>query len=180
MKNKAIFLDRDGVIIEDIHYIKSIKEVKIYNFSRKAIEILKDLGYLVIVISNQSAIAREMTTINEVNKINMHLKQVLKFDDIFFCPHIEKEKANKINQYTKQCECRKPKTLLGKIAINKYNIDVNKSFMVGDRDTDILFGKNLGLKTVLLYNNTNKYEIKSDYKFNNLIQFSNYLKEVKI
>ena len=70
---KAIFLDRDGVIIEDTHYIKTLEEVKIYSFSNKAIKILKELGYLTIVISNQSAIAREMTTIYEVEKINNYL-----------------------------------------------------------------------------------------------------------
>ncbi len=177
MKNKAIFLDRDGVIIEDTHYIKSLDEVKIYDFSKEAIDIFKKLGYIIIVISNQSAIARKMTTIEEVEKINKYLKDTLKFDDIFFCPHIEREKVVKENEYTINCNCRKPNTLLGEKAVKKYNINVNNSFMVGDRETDILFGKNLGVKTVFIYNDI---KVNSDYTFNNLLEFAKHLERYNI
>lgn len=177
--NKAVFLDRDGVLIEDTHYITSRAKVKIYDFAREAIENFRKLGYLTIVVSNQSAIARGMVSLQEVFQINTFIKEKIGFDDIYFCPHLPLNKSKERNIYTIDCECRKPNSLMGRNAIIKHNIDINNSYMVGDRKTDILFAENLGLKSVLVLTGKGikeKPEIDFyNYCFDNVYLFSQFL-----
>mgnify|MGYP006106720615 FL=1 len=148
-KNKAIFLDRDGVINKNRDdYVKSTKELEIFSNIGKEILKLKMKGFLIIVITNQSVINREIITIRELEEIHSTIQKFLmksktSIDKFYFCPHRPDE----------NCDCRKPKPGLILQAINEFSIDVSKSWMVGDSKTDIQAGEKAGCKTILLKKN---------------------------
>lgn len=149
MEKKALFLDRDGVINVDKGWISSIDQLEIYSFAPHAIRLAKEAGWLVIIVTNQSAIARGLCSHEVLHLIHEKLKSQLlegnaEIDDIFYCPHHpnygEKE----------ECGCRKPNTGLIKEAIKKYAIDPRRSFMIGDKTSDIQLGINAGIRSVLV------------------------------
>jgi len=150
-KKKAVFLDRDGVINENrIDYVKNTNELKIFDFVGSAITELKSMGFLVVVVTNQSAINRGLTTEKLVNEIHDEIQKYLKnyetvIDRFYFCPHKPNEK----------CNCRKPKPGLLEKAILEIGIEPNKSWMIGDNDSDIIAGIEVGCQTIKLDNNFN-------------------------
>ena len=150
-KKKAVFLDRDGVINENrIDYVKNTNELKIFDFVGSAITELKSMGFLVVVVTNQSAINRGLTTEKLVNEIHDENQKYLKnyetvIDRFYFCPHKPNEK----------CNCRKPKSGLLEKAILEIGIEPNKSWMIGDNDSDIIAGIEVGCQTIKLDNNFN-------------------------
>ena len=152
---KAIFLDRDGVInLERKDYVKSIKEFQIRDDVPKAIAVLKQKGFLVIVITNQSAINRKLLKIEVLNEIHDHLQKILRdnntsIDYFYFCPHKPDEK----------CECRKPNPGMLLKAAQEHNIEMNQSFMIGDSLTDIQAAEKAGCKGILLNHDQNLLEL---------------------
>ena len=148
-KNKAIFLDRDGVINKNRDdYVKSTKELEIFSNIGKEILKLKMKGFLIIVITNQSVINRQIITIKELEEIHLTIQKFLKksktcIDKFYFCPHRPDE----------NCECRKPNPGLIKQAINEFSIDASKSWMIGDSITDIQAGEKAGCETIFLKQN---------------------------
>lgn len=146
MKNKAAFLDRDGVINKKREdYVKSLDEFEILDGVAESIKILKDNGFLVIVITNQSAIDRKLLSIKSLDAIHYELKKYLKknntyLDSIYFCPH--KPDAN--------CDCRKPKPGLIIKASQEFDVDLKKSFFVGDSLSDLDAANNAGCEGILL------------------------------
>lgn len=142
--NKAIFLDRDGVINKDrSDYVKSIHELEIFSNIEECIKRIKEKGFLIIVISNQSAIGRNLTSHAEVQKIHDHIQQYLnkwnlKIDAFYYCPHNPDD----------NCNCRKPKPGLILQAANDYNISLSNSWMIGDHDRDIQSGLIAGCKSI--------------------------------
>ncbi len=148
-KNKAVFLDRDGVINRKRDdYVKSIKELEIFPDIGEGILKLKKMGFLIIVITNQSAINREIITVGELEKIHLTIQKSLgkkncKIDKFYFCPHRPDE----------NCNCRKPKPGLLLQAINDFSINPAESWMIGDSLTDIQAGKKAGCKSILLKEN---------------------------
>lgn len=150
-KKKAVFLDRDGVINENrIDYVKNTNELKIFDFVGSAITELKSMGFLVVVVTNQSAINRGLTTEKLVNEIHDEIQKYLKnyetvIDRFYFCPHKPNEK----------CNCRKPRPGLLEKAILEIGIEPNKSWMIGDNDSDITAGIEVGCQTIKLDNNFN-------------------------
>tara|TARA_B110000196_G_C21070500_1_gene627227 strand:+ start:721 stop:1221 length:501 start_codon:yes stop_codon:yes gene_type:complete len=150
-KKKAVFLDRDGVINENrIDYVKNTNELKIFDFVGSAITELKSMGFLVVVVTNQSAINRGLTTEKLVNEIHGEIQKYLKnyetvIDRFYFCPHKPNEK----------CNCRKPRPGLLEKAILEIGIEPNKSWMIGDNDSDITAGIEVGCQTIKLDNNFN-------------------------
>ncbi len=155
---KAIFLDRDGVINEERKdYVKKVEEFRILDNVQDAINLIKNHGFLVIIITNQSAVNRKLLTIETLNEIHEKLQTYLQkhntsFDGIYFCPHTPYE----------NCKCRKPKPGLIIQAINDFNIDVSQSFMIGDSKTDIQAAKSVGCKGVLLKKNQTLLEVVVD------------------
>lgn len=141
--NQAVFLDRDGVINFDRpDYVKSVKELKIIDGVFEAIKILNNANFKVIIISNQSAINRGTTSKHDVDEINeLILRKCVenscKIDAIYYCPHRPDE----------NCGCRKPKPGLIMKAASEHNININSSWLIGDKETDILAGKAAGCKT---------------------------------
>ena len=152
---KAVFLDRDGVINEERKdYVKNLNEFIILKGISKAIKLLKQENFLVIIITNQSAINRKLLTVDELNKIHNHLQDFLKKDDaicdaIYYCPHKPDE----------NCNCRKPKPGLLLRAAQENNIDLQKSFLIGDSMTDIEAASAAGCKGILLKENESLLDI---------------------
>jgi D,D-heptose 1,7-bisphosphate phosphatase len=155
----AVFLDRDGVITEEIGYVTSLAELRIFPYAASCIKQIHEKGYYAIVITNQSAVARGLLSEEELQKINKHLIDETKVDAVYYCPHLEE---GIIGKYRKKCNCRKPKTGLIEQACSEYAIDLEHSYLVGDRASDIMLGKNAGIKTVLLESGYGSQRLESD------------------
>ncbi len=151
---KYIFLDRDGVINEEIGFLHKKEQLKLIQNSAKAIALLNKEGYKVIVITNQPAVARGLCTEETVEEIHKELQQLLKkenayIDHFYYCPHHPTEGQNPF--FTKNCYCRKPKTGMIQKAKQDLNIeDLSSSYLIGDRISDIKTGSLMGCKTILV------------------------------
>lgn len=171
----TVFLDRDGTIIEEVDNLTHEDEIKIFPNAVEGIKILNRLGYRVLVITNQPVVARGWITELELRKINNLIQSRLKKDGalisaIYSCPH--HPRAN-IKRYRIRCDCRKPGTLMFEKAATDFQIDLSKSYSIGDRTADIKAGKNLNITTFLVKTGfgggDNKYRAKADYKVQNLL-----------
>ena len=143
-KHPAVFLDRDGTLIDDVGYIKHSSEVSFYSFTFEALSLLQE-HFLLFIITNQSGIAKGITTEKEVSEVNKHIINKLKEQDIviydtFCCPHRRED----------NCECMKPKTYFIDKAHQLYNIDLSGSFIIGDHPSDIQCGLNAGVTPIYL------------------------------
>ncbi len=152
MKKKAIFLDRDGTINEEMGYINHLSRFRIFPNSFHAIRLINRANYLALIVTNQSGAARGYTPVDFVEEVHAHLtkemaKNGARIDDIFVCMH---RKDSKIPELRVDCNCRKPKTGLIEQALAKYDIDLKGSYVIGDRLVDIEMGKKMGLKTILV------------------------------
>ena len=148
-KNPAIFLDRDGTINEEMGYINHIDRFKIFPFVAESIKIFRKNGFKTIVVTNQSGVARGYFTEELLNKVHTKLANFLeengtKLDGIYYCPHHPSEGTGR---YKLECNCRKPKTGLIEIAAQEHDIDLKKSYMIGDRYKDMKFAQNLNIKS---------------------------------
>jgi len=145
MKNKAVFVDRDGTINVNVEYLDTPDNFQMYPGVGEGIKALKEQGFLIIIITNQSGIARGFFTLETLEKIHERMLNELQekgveVDAIYFCPHHPDEK----------CNCRKPKTGLLVKAIKDFDIDTKKSYFIGDRMIDVEAGYKIGCKTVLV------------------------------
>jgi len=145
MGSRAVFIDRDGTINKNTGYIDSPDRFEIYPGVAEGIKKLKDNGFKIIIITNQSGIARGFFTVENLDEIHKKMNDILakkdvKVDAIYFCPHHPDEK----------CDCRKPNTALFEKAIKEHNIDTYSSYMIGDRMLDVEAGSKIGVKTVLV------------------------------
>jgi D-glycero-D-manno-heptose 1,7-bisphosphate phosphatase len=142
-KNKAVFLDRDGVINKKVSvrdFVKNEKELVYFSGVIETVRKIKESGFLAIIISNQSGINRGIIRKENLEKINEKLKKDLGVDGIYYCPHLPEE----------NCNCRKPRNGLIQRALNDFNIDVKKSWMIGDSDSDIIAGEASGCRTFMV------------------------------
>lgn len=160
MKNKAVFLDRDGVINELIYYEEmgivdspfTVEQFKLFPDIGKAIKKLKKLGFTIIVVSNQPGIAKNNFSMETFEKMREKMKRGLKrqgtaVDAEYYCFH---HPYGKMKKYRQTCDCRKPKPGLLLRAAKDHNIDLSNSWMVGDGITDIQAGQTAGCRTILL------------------------------
>lgn len=146
-KKPAVFLDRDGVLTEEKGYVDSVNRLHIFAYAGECVAKIKEKGYYSIVITNQSGIARGLFSENTLCEMNQYLIEKTGVDAIYYCPH---HPEGMINRYRRICECRKPGIGLFKKACLEFNIDMGRSYMVGDRASDILAGQHAGVKTILL------------------------------
>ena len=155
-KQKCIFIDRDGTINKYDGLIDRPEKLVLEDGAAQAIRKMHDMGYLVIVITNQPVVARGMCSIEDVEEIHKHLEVLLGeqgayVDDIYYCPHHPDKGYPEENPiYKVECNCRKPKTGLIDKAVAKYNIDLSQSYMIGDSWRDIETGINANVKTILV------------------------------
>ncbi len=145
MKNKCIFLDRDGVLnVDRVDYVYRMEEFIIPPGVGEALRALKDAGYLLIVITNQSGIAKGIYQREDVYLIHNAIQDGtgVELDDIYFCPYHEKFDSHSLT--------RKPGSLMIEKAAAKYEVDMEASWMVGDHERDITAGTRAGLRTIRL------------------------------
>lgn len=146
-RKPAVFLDRDGVLTEEKSYITSLKDLNIFSYARECVNKIHEKGYYAIVITNQSGVARGLFTEEQLLEMNRYLMEQTNVDAVYYCPH---HPEGKIERYRKICSCRKPGTGLLEAANRDFRIDMERSYMAGDRAGDILAGINAGLRTILL------------------------------
>jgi D-glycero-D-manno-heptose 1,7-bisphosphate phosphatase len=175
MAIKTIFLDRDGVINHDEHYLYKITEFKFFDGIFDACQHFQRLGYEIIIVTNQSGIARGYYKESDYEKItrwliNQFNKRDIKILDIFHCPH--EPKSN--------CDCRKPKPGMFFQAKKKHDINMKKSWMIGDKETDIQAAIAAGiiLNTILI-NSSSQIEVK-DSKASYFIKSVNDISKIII
>lgn len=177
-KQKAIFLDRDGTINKSVGFLTNINDFVLEDGASEAIKKINNSGYLAIVITNQPVIARGEVTIDELDEIHNKMERLLGadgayLDAIYYCPHHpDRGFAGERIEYKIICDCRKPKPGMILNAAKDYNIDLSKSFMIGDYKNDVLCGKNAGCKTALI-NEDLQNEIGADYVGHNLLECVN-------
>lgn len=153
MGHKAIFLDRDGVINEDSGYVYKIEDFKILPGVIDGLKRLRDFS--LFIVTNQSGIGRGYYSVDDFHKFNNHLLDELNRHEImiektYFCPH----------HPDVMCDCRKPNVKSVMDAVKNYDIDLSKSWVVGDHVSDIELGKNAGCKTVYLLTGHGKKHLK--------------------
>lgn len=138
----AVFLDRDGTIIKDAEYLSSVDELEVFEFAAEALRLLKEKGYLLIVLTNQSGIARGFFDEATMQTVHDALQGQLNglIDAIYFCPHGPDD----------GCDCRKPGVGMIKQAASEHSIDLANSWMIGDKKSDIETGFNAGVGTALV------------------------------
>jgi len=198
-KKKAVILDRDGVINEMVYNPEfgtidsplNPEEFKLLPGVAKANKLFKKIGFLVIIASNQPAVAKGKMGLELLAEIDKKMKRELAkggahLDGIYYCLHHPDASQVKVKKYLKNCNCRKPKPGLILKAVKELNIDLSKSYMIGDGLTDIEAGKRAGCKTIFLGNLKNywceameKRKIKPDFVAKNLLEAVKIIKQGK-
>jgi D,D-heptose 1,7-bisphosphate phosphatase len=143
--NKAVFLDRDGTLAKDVHYCSRVEDFHLFPFVPDAIKLLNRNGFKVIIVTNQSGIARGIFTEDTLALIHQKMRHELAcceatIDAVYYCPHHPQD----------VCECRKPKPKLILEAAALFDISLNNSYMIGDMLQDVEAGKAAGCKTILI------------------------------
>ena len=167
-KQKAIFLDRDGTINKYVGFLRDINDFELIDGVAEAIKEINKSGYLAVIVTNQPVIARGEVTYEELNEIHNKMetllgKQGAYLDAIYYCPHHPDSGFDgEVKELKFDCDCRKPKPGLLLKAAEELNIDLSKSWMIGDSKNDIMAGKNAGCKTALIGNEDYKQDITVD------------------
>ena len=167
MSNRAVFLDRDGTLNEDPGYLGDAEKVQLLPYTGEVLSRLKnEFGYLLIVVSNQSGIARGKITAEQVDEVNARINFLLKefrvsIDKFYYCPHHPDE----------GCSCRKPLPGMLEQAVMEFDIDLSKSFIIGDSINDIKSGKAAGVKQILVLSGQGKASFSILQNENNIPTF---------
>lgn len=173
-RNKAFFLDRDGTINVDTHYLKDVDDVRLINYAADAIKLIHDYGYQVIVITNQGGIAKGLLTEKDYCNINNRIQELLyenyKIDLFLCCPH---------HPEIKKCRCRKPSPLLLYTSAKHLDINMNESYMIGDKMSDVEAGINAGCKDNILVLTGHGKEYELEAKNKNIKVYDNLYEAVK-
>ena len=150
--NRAVFLDRDGTVNEEVGYLRSLDQLKLIPGAAAAIGRLNRAGYKVVIVTNQSGVARGYFPESQVDEAHDLLAGMLKhagafFDGIYYCPHHPTAGNSK---HTMLCDCRKPSTGLIDRATKDLHVDLARSFMVGDKWSDVELGQRSGIRSILV------------------------------
>ena len=150
MSRAAVFLDRDGTLIEERGYLQRLQHLSIFPWTGDAVRLLNRAGYAVVVISNQSGIARGLFDETFVQEVHREIDRRIApatIDAYFYCPHLTDAR---VAQYQAACDCRKPKPGLVVRACQDLDLEPSRSFMVGDRLLDVECGRAAGVRPILV------------------------------
>lgn len=152
MSNAAVFFDRDGTLIRDPGYLNHPDQVQLLDGSVAALKELQALGYKRVVVSNQSGVARGIVTVEMLERIHDRLRELLgakgaSLDGIYYCPH---HPDGVVPEYRKDSDWRKPKPGMLLAAAREMDIDLTRSWMIGDNDRDMEAGRSAGCRTILI------------------------------
>ena len=161
-KRAAVFLDRDGTLNEESGYLNHVDRLKLIDGAAEAVALLSRHGLKTIVVTNQSGVARGYFPETLLPRLHDKLQKLLiergaRLDAIYYCPHHPDVGEP---PYRRDCECRKPKLGMIRRAEKEFSVDARKSYMVGDKISDVEFGRRAGCKTVLLLTGYGKGELE--------------------
>jgi D-glycero-D-manno-heptose 1,7-bisphosphate phosphatase len=164
MSNRAVFLDRDGTINEEVNYLSQPEQLRLIDGAAEAIKRLNQAGWKVVVVTNQAGIARGYFSEAALRQIHLELEKIFRaqgahIDAIYYCPH---HPTAGIGIYKADCDCRKPKPGLLERAASELQIDLRRSFVVGDKRSDLEAGYAVGCRKVLVRTG---YGIESEKEF---------------
>ena len=150
--DKVVFLDRDGTINEEVHYLHRPEDLRILPGVAEGIARLRRAGFRIVVVTNQAGVARGYYGPEDVERLHACMNRQLeaagaKIDEFYYCPH---HPVHGIGPYKIQCRCRKPGTGMFEMAEERFDVDKARSFMVGDKLLDVEAGKNYGLTSILV------------------------------
>lgn len=148
----AVFLDRDGTLIEEAGYLDRLERLVLYPFSIDAVRLLNRAGLAVVIVTNQAGVARGIFPESFVAEAHAHLRERLeaggaRLDAVYYCPH---HPDGALDRYRRACDCRKPGDAMLRRAAAEMNLDLARSVVVGDRWHDIQAGRTAGTRTVLV------------------------------
>ena len=152
MKRPAVFIDRDGTINEQMGYINHLSRFHLIPGVADAIRLLNKNGFLAIIITNQSGVARGYFTMELLYEVHSLMIETLRrdganIDAVFFCPHYP---GGKVPEYSHECDCRKPRTGLIDQARDAFDIDMSRSYLVGDHTTDLELAHHCNLEGIMV------------------------------
>ncbi len=166
-KQKTVFIDRDGTLIEEVNFLSRLEDLRFFDYTNEAIRLLKENGFLIIVVTNQSGIGREIFVESAMHAIHAQIQIELteKLDAFYFCPHLP----------TDNCACRKPNLGMIEAACDNFDIDLDNSWIIGDKAIDVETGFNARIKTALVLTGYGKkavenLERKPDLTAENLLE----------
>ncbi len=167
IKRKTIFIDRDGTLIEEVNHLARTEDLRFFPFTDQAVQMLKADGFLIIVVTNQSGIGRKIFTESAMHEIHAQIQNELtvKLDGFYFCPHLPDE----------GCRCRKPNLGMIEAACAAFPVDLENSWIIGDKALDMALGFNAGIKTALVLtgygaNHQTELSKKPDIVADNLLE----------
>lgn len=142
MSKPTIFIDRDGTLIEEVNFLHRVEDLRFFDYTNEAVKLLKENDFLVVVATNQSGIGRGIYTEEDMHNVHEAIQNQLteKIDAFYFCPHLPNE----------GCVCRKPNIGMIEQALENFAIDLENSWMIGDKILDVELGKNASIKTALV------------------------------
>jgi D-glycero-D-manno-heptose 1,7-bisphosphate phosphatase len=161
MKRPAVFLDRDGTVCEEVGYLSEVKDLRLIPGSARAIRQIRQAGWKVVIISNQSGVARGYMTEETVRIIHTALREMLlkegaEIDGIYYCPHHPKGNP----PYNIQCNCRKPEAGMLQQADKDLDLDLNRSIVIGDKLSDVQTAQRLNIPGILVLTGFGKGELE--------------------
>lgn len=150
--NRAVFLDRDGVLVEEVNYLSHPRQLRLLPGSAEAVRRLRAAGFKVVVVSNQSGVARGYFTLKRLREIHTALRAMLKkkgvrLDGLLYCPH---HPDGTVARFARACACRKPRPGMLREAARLAKASMKESFMVGDTEADVAAGRSAGCRTILV------------------------------
>jgi len=167
-KQKAAFIDRDGTLIEEVNFLSRLEHLQIFSYTAEAIRLLREKGFLIIVVTNQSGVGRKIFEEAAMHRIHTEIQSDLNLDAFYFCPHLP----------TDGCRCRKPNTGMIEAAQKDFAIDLAGSWMIGDKTIDVETGFNAGIKTALVLTGYGRKSVQ-ELKRNPDVIAENLLEAVK-
>ncbi|HSR53822.1 MAG TPA: D-glycero-beta-D-manno-heptose 1,7-bisphosphate 7-phosphatase [Acidobacteriota bacterium] len=152
MAEVAVFLDRDGTVMEDVGYLDNPDRVAIFEEAIEAISALREAGFKIVIVTNQSGLARGLFTEKTLNDIHDTLRAAFQhqgapLDGIYYCPH---HPQAQVARFRRHCNCRKPEPGLLRRAAEQLEIDLGRSYMIGDKVADVIAGHRAGCRSVLV------------------------------
>ena len=179
---KAVFLDRDGTINKEMNYLKYPDQIELIPGSVEGIKLLNENDFTVVVITNQSGVARGIIDEEKLPLIKDRLcylleKKGAKIDGYYCCPHYP---DGKIEKYALKCDCRKPKPGMLRRAAEDLDINLKESYVVGDKPCDIELGQNVGAVSIMVRTGygepeAESYEVSPDYTADNLFDAAQWI-----
>ncbi len=181
MGNRAVFLDRDGTINEEVGYVNHIERFFLLPRVGQAIRLLNQHGWKAVVVTNQSGVARGYFPESLIHQVHQKMQELLgnegaHLDRVYYCPH---HPDIGVPPYRQKCRCRKPATGMIEEAMKELALDLSQSYMVGDRGVDIEFAHQIGAKAILVLTGYGKgeweysgtqWKVKPDYVAQDLFE----------